>query len=351
MSRFVPSAFAPVLLLGVALSILPSLPTGAAPVTVKLASLAPDNTIWDRVVEEMGAEWQEATDGRVKLRVYPGGVAGDEPDVVRKMRIGQLHAAVLSVGGLGDIDPAFGVFTVPFLFDSYDELYHVLHVLTPTLEKRLEAKGYVLLHWGHAGWIHVFSKEPVTRVDDLRKLKLFVAAGDDAAFRWWKDKGFRPVALATTDITTGLQTGMIEAVPSTPLAALLLQWYRQIPNMMDIGFAPLVGATVVTQSAWNRIAPADQQALKAAAKRAEKELESSVPTQDEESVSQMTSRGLQVTRVEGTPNAAAWRAVAEDYAERMRESSVPPDILQQALAARDAYRKGREGKASAGAHP
>jgi TRAP-type C4-dicarboxylate transport system substrate-binding protein len=322
-------------------------PVAAAPVTVKLASLAPDNTIWDRVVEEMGAEWQEATDGRVRLRVYPGGVAGDEPDVLRKMRIGQLHAAVLSVGGLGDIDPAFRVFTVPFLFDSYEELYHVLQRMTPELKQRLEAKGYVLLNWGHAGWIHLFSTQPVKTVDDLRKLKFFVAAGDDGAFRWWKDQGFRPVALATTDILSGLQTGMIEAVPSTPLASLLLQWYGQVPHMMDIGFAPLVGGTVVNKRIWDRIAEADRNALLAAAQKGEKRLEREVPKQDEESVAQMQARGLKVSSVEGTAAAAAWRAVAGKYADRLRRGEVPPDVLRKVLEIRDAFRK-QQGSAAGG---
>ncbi len=216
-----------------------------AETTVKLASLAPDGSVWDLAIEEMGAEWAEATDGRVRLRVYPGGVAGDEPDVVRKMRIGQLHAAALTVGGLIEIDDAFRVFSIPMFFDSYDELYYVLEPMTPELSRRLDEKGYVLLNWAHAGWVHLFSTEPLSGLEQLKRAKLFVGAGDDRAVQWWKNNGYRPVPLATTDILTGLQTGMIEALPSPPLAALLLQWYRHAPHMLDLGLAPLVGATIV----------------------------------------------------------------------------------------------------------
>ena len=105
----------------------------------------------------------------MSLRIYPGGVAGDEPDVVRKMRIGQLHAAALTTAGLADIDPAFQMFNIPMFFDSYPELYAVLDKMEPLLKQRLEAKGFVLLNWGHGGWVHFFTKQPVDNIDALKK--------------------------------------------------------------------------------------------------------------------------------------------------------------------------------------
>lgn len=310
----------------------------AAAINVKLATLAPEGSIWDQSVKEMGAEWQQATGGRVQLRVYPGGVAGDEPDVVRKMRIGQLHAAVLTVSGLTDIDEAFEVFTIPLFFDSYDELYYVLDKLRPTFEQRLQAKGYQLLSWGNGGWVHLFSTKPLPTVADLKASKLFVAAGDDERVQWWQNNGFRPVALATTDVLTGLQTGMIEAMPSPPLAALLLQWYRQAPYMLDLGVAPLVGATVITSKVWQQIAPADQAAILAAAKKVEERLNAEVPEQDRKSIAEMQKRQLTVVPVPADA-AKSWEAAAEEFANNVRNTRVPPEVLQQALAARAEYRK------------
>ena len=331
--------------------------TAAAPsaaVTVKLASLAPDGSVWDLAIEEMGADWADATDGRVRLRVYPGGVAGDENDVVRKMRIGQLQAAALTVGGLIEIDDAFRVFSIPMFFDSYEELYYVLDEMTPELSRRLDEKGYVLLNWAHAGWVHLFSTEPVTSLEQLKTTKLYVGAGDDRAVQWWKNNGYRPVPLATTDILTGLQTGMIEAMPSPPLAALLLQWYKQAPNMLDIGLAPLVGATIVQKRVWQRIDEADRESLLAAAAVLGEKLEREVPGQDEESVTEMAKRGLKVVHVDDAAKLASFRAAAGEFAERVRGDRMPPEILQMAQEARAEYRSrqsGGEAPAAGGAAP
>lgn len=326
----------------------------AVAVTVKLASLAPDGSVWDLAIEEMGAEWAEATDGRVRLRVYPGGVAGDESDVVRKMRIGQLHAAALTAGGLTDIDDAFRVFSIPMFFDSYEELYYVMDRMTPELSKRLEDKGYVLLNWAHAGWIHLFSTQPVTSLEQLKTTKLFVGAGDDRAVQWWKNNGYRPVPLATTDILTGLQTGMIEALPSPPLAALLLQWYKRAPNMLDIGLAPLVGATIVQKRVWQSIDEGDRKSLLAAAAVLGETLEREVPGQDAESVAEMEKRGLKVVRVDDPERMKSFRTAAAEFAERVRGDRLPPEILQLAQEARAAYRSEQaagEATAAGGAAP
>ncbi len=326
----------------------------SAAVTVKLASLAPDGSVWDLAIEEMGAEWAEATDGRVRLRVYPGGVAGDESDVVRKMRIGQLQAAALTVGGLTDIDDAFRVFAIPMFFDSYEELYYVIDRMTPELSKRLDDKGYVLLNWAHAGWIHLFSTQPVTSLEQLKTTKLFVGAGDDRAVQWWKNNGYRPVPLATTDILTGLQTGMIEALPSPPLAALLLQWYKQAPHMLDLGLAPLVGATIIQKRVWERIDEADRRSLLAAASELGETLEREVPGQDQESVAEMAKRGLKVVRVDDAQQMESFRNAAEEFAERVRGDRLPPEILQLAQQARAAFRSeqaGGDAPAKGGAQP
>jgi TRAP-type C4-dicarboxylate transport system substrate-binding protein len=202
---------------------------------VKLATLVPEGSVWDKALRDMGAEWSSSTQGRVSLRVYPGGVAGDEPDVVRKMRIGQLQAAAITTAGLASIDPSFNVFNVPMFFTSYPELFATLDKLEPVLKQRLEAKGFVLLSWGHGGWVYFFTKEPIGTVDGLRHTKMFIWAGDDQMANIWKAKGFNPVPLAATDIMTGLQTGMIDSYPTTPLLGLTLQWYRQTPNMVGMG--------------------------------------------------------------------------------------------------------------------
>jgi TRAP-type transport system periplasmic protein len=328
------------------LSILLLAASAEARTVVKMATLAPEGSVWDKIFKEMGAEWQEATGGEVSLRVYAGGVAGNEPDVVRKMRIGQLHAAVLTVSGLTVIDPGFEVFSIPMFFESYDELIHVQQKMRPIFEKRLADKGYVMLNWGLGGWIHFFSKQPIRVVDDLRAQKLFVGGSDDATIQLWRSNGFQPVALQMTDMLTGLQTGMIEAMPSTPLAALSFQWFRLTPYMQDLGLAPLIGATVITKKTWDQLSPETRHKVLAAAADAEKRLLAEVPDQDRRAVEQMKERGVSVVEVPAG-KMAEWNREAERFISFQRDKMEAKDLLDVARRERDAFRASHAATASA----
>ncbi|TMQ68270.1 MAG: hypothetical protein E6K78_01970 [Candidatus Eisenbacteria bacterium] len=315
---------------------------GAEPQVIKLATLAPEGSVWHKVLKDMEADWARETEGRVVLRIYPGGVAGSEPDMVRKIRIGQLQAAAVTSAGMTAIDDAFQVFGIPMFFQSYDELFHVLDRMEPALGKRLEAKGFVLLNWGFGGWAHFFTREPVSSVADLKRLKIFVPAGDDRAVQVWKSSSFRPVALAETDILTGLQTRMIDALPIPPLAALYLQWFRQTPYMVHGGLGPLVGGLVISRPAWDKIGAADRARILASCQRAERRLEEGIPKQDTAAVHEMEQRGLKVVRLD-PKSAAEWQAEAASFAQRMRGATVPPEVFDLALRERNAYRRASGG--------
>jgi TRAP-type C4-dicarboxylate transport system substrate-binding protein len=303
--------------------------------TVKLASVVPEISIWANSLRQMSTEVSQQTGGRVTLTVFLGGSQGDESTVLRKMRLDALQAAALTGVGLGSIDSAFNVFDVPFFFESYDELNAVTAALTPTLSKRLEAKGYVLVNWGNGGWTQIFTKKPVKTVDELKKSKLWTSAGNDRMVQWFKSNGFEPRAMAMTDIMTGLTTGMVEAVPTTPIAALGYQWYKQTPNMLDIGLAPVVGATVVTKKSWNAISPADRTKIVALAAGVQMRLEADVPKTEAAAIAEMQRRGLTVTKASGPE----WRKEVDGLAATMRGEMVPKDMFDLALKARDAYRK------------
>jgi TRAP-type C4-dicarboxylate transport system substrate-binding protein len=302
---------------------------------VKLATVVPEGSIWDKNLKQMADEWKQATGGRVTVTVFGGGSQGDESTVLRKMRLDALQAAAFTVVGLGSIDSAFNVFDVPFFFQSYDELNEVTRVLTPVIRKRLEPKGFVLLNWGHGGWTQVFTKRPVQTVADLKKIKLYTSSGNDRMVQWFKANGFEPRAMAMTDIATGLTTGMIEGLPTPPLAAWLFQWYRQTPYMLDIGLAPIVGASVITRKAWTSIPEADRPKLLASAEGVEKRLQVDVPKQAASSVEEMTKHGLTVTKATGPE----WRQEIDTLTKTMRGEMVPPEIFDLALKSRDDYRK------------
>lgn len=309
----------------------------AAKEVFKVATLAPQGSIWDTALREMGASWKQASGGAVELRIYPGGVAGDEADVVRKMRIGQFQGAALTVTGLAEIEPAFRVFHIPMLFDSWAELDDVLAALRPELERRLAERGYVLLFWGHGGWIHLFSREPIESLDDLKSQKLFVWAGDDDQVQQWRKAGFLPVPIAATDVSMAFQTRMIDVVPTPPVAALSFQWYRQTPYMLSLGLAPLVGGVVVARETWEGVPAALRDEMLRAARAAETKLSDEVPELDRGAIDEMRERGLTVTEIDAAATAAFERA-AEEFAGAAREGKVPPEVLRAAREAIAAFR-------------
>lgn len=305
---------------------------------LRVASLAPARSVWDNSLQQMRSQWERDTQARVRAVVYPSGQQGDEGAVLLKLQSGTLDAAALMAPGLCQIDPAFNVFAIPLFFDSYGELNHVTVRLTPLLRARLEAKGFVLLHWGHAGWVHVFSTRPAKTLDGLKSLKMYTTAGDDNMVRVYQRHGFRPIALAPTAILTALSSGMIEALPTTPTAMLFFQWYGRARYMLDVPLAPLVGATVITARAWQAIAPEDRAAMMRAAGNTEARLARDIPKQDDESVAVMRGKGLVVVPGEGSD----WTREAERFAEDMK-GMVPDDLFAAAVRERDAYRARQAG--------
>ena len=225
---------------------------------LRLGTILPANSVWDRALKQMASEWQQTTDGRVRLQVR--GTTGDEATIIRRMRLNNPQVAALTLPGLTEIDDAFNALGIPFFLASDAEALHVLEALTPLYREALAEHGLVLLNWGHGGWVHIFSAQPIRNIPDLQKAKLFTAAGDDGMVQWYKQNGFQPVPLELTDVLMGLNTGLIDAYPSPPYGALVFQWYRQTSHMLDVPLSPVFGATVMTERAWNRIDEADRDA-------------------------------------------------------------------------------------------
>lgn len=314
----------------------------AAQTTIRVATQAPVNSSYDKTLKELGAEWEAKTSGRVKMTVYAGGTQGSEEATLRMMRPGvdQLQGNLLTQAGLSSIDDAFSVFGIPFFFASNAEGQHVLERLAPMLEKRMDAKGFKVLAWGSAGWVQLFSKNPITTLADVKAAKLFTTQGDDRMTQWYKQNGFRPVALNSGDIPAQmrLSTGMIDAAPMPPYLALLMQVFRDAKYMLDVDVAPLFGALVITNSTWNKISAADQAVMVASAKVAQTRLLGEATKLDETSIATMKTRGLTVN----TPDAkalASFRAEADRLVATIKGTLVPADVYDLAQRERDAYRK------------
>jgi TRAP-type C4-dicarboxylate transport system substrate-binding protein len=305
----------------------------AAPaVTLKLATLAPAGTSYDLILKQMGEKWRKATNGEVNLRVYPGGNQGSEADIVRRMNVGELQAAMLSVGGLSEIDPtAAALQEIPMLFASLDEETYVRDKMRADFERRLLAKGFVALFWGDSGWVRFFSRNPGIKPDDFKSMKIFVTASNSAKeMQIIQGLGYRPVALDWADALIQLQTGGVDAVPAPPILALSGQYYTVVKHMTELNWAPLVGATVVTKRAWDGIPQATRDQLTTAANDAGKQIQEASRKESDEAVETMKKKwGLAVHTM--TPELEQqWRAFAEAVYPKIRGTLVPPEVFDEA---------------------
>lgn len=311
---------------------------GGRPVRVKLATLAPKGTSYHHALLAMGEKWRAAPDGPVALTVYADGVLGGEVDMVRRMRIGQIQAAMLTTGGLAEIDGAVGSLqNMPMMFRSLDELNFVRSRLQADLEQRFEDKGFVVLFWGDAGWLRFFSRRPALFPEDFKRMKMFAWAGDAKVIDLWKAAGYRPVPLAVTDILIGLQTGLIDTVCCTPSYALAGQFDGPAPHMLDLRWAPLVGATVILRKIWDALSPRTQRAMAAAAAEAAEEIRRSSRRENAQSIEAMKKRGLVVHPVTDQIE-AVWRAAAEQAYPKIRGSVVRADMFDRVQALLRQYR-------------
>lgn len=289
-------------------SLLVAAASPAAAVVVKLGTVAPEGSPWHDTLRDIAAAWQKLSNGQVTLRIYPGGVAGDESDMLRKMRIGQLNAAALTSGGLGDVIPEMKALTFPLLVRSDAEMAAVFAKLGPRLSEALEAKGYKVLNWSSAGWVYFFSRRPVTLPEDLQPQKLFFWGSDSQYVELLKQSGFQPLSLAVTDLLPSLQTGLVDAFAAPPAAALSFQWFALAPHMADLKWQPMPGATVVSAKTWNEIPPALRPLLEQAAAEAGAKLQARIDQLNDQAVEAMRQRGLSVTRI-SPENEERWQAV------------------------------------------
>lgn len=311
-------------------------------IELKLATFAPANTSWHRALTEMGAAVTKATSGRVVLRVFANGTQGPEATVVTLMRVGQLNSALLMPSGLAQIDPSVNVFAMPFFIQDDAELQHLLDTVGPEVARRFEAKGFHLLNWGSAGWVQVFSKQQIRTLDDLKRAKLFTSAGDEATVRWYTSNGFRPQALSEKEIVAQLRlpNGMIDAVPSPPYGAVALQFYTATPYMLDLRVAPLVGATVVSKTVWDKLSAEDRDAVNTAAQAMQRRVLAEVPKIDADAVAAMQKAKLTVTTLDAAARTQFQQAAAQ-LTPSLRGTIVPADMYDLVVKARDSYRQSK----------
>lgn len=314
--------------------------TAQAPVTIKMATLVPENSSWFLVLKEVADKWNKASGGKVRVILYPGGRQGDDPDVVRKMNLGTLNAGVLTSVGVAEIDKSVYALGIPMAFNDYDEVYAVLEKYRPRLEGSLEAKGFIVLNWADGGWVQFFAKSPVKTPDDMRKLKLFVWAGDPKTVEIWKSLRFDPRPAPSTELVTGLQTGLFEVFGAPPQVAVITRYYENAKYLTDLRWGLLLGATVIKKDAWERI-PADiRPLLLQIARDAGTKLRDDIRLSGQRDIDAMKKAGLTVIPLDAK-TVELWRKTAESVYPMIRGGVVPAEAFDEVIRLRDEYRKQR----------
>lgn len=307
-------------------------------ITIKLGSLAPQNSPWDDALRKLSSQWQQISNGTIKIKIYPGGIAGDESDMLRKMKGNMLGASALTSIGMNELYSGIIASSLPMVFDDDKMFNYVFEKMRPKFEAELAKKGVKVIIWTKIGWIRFFAKNPISSPSDLTKEKIFVYSGDGNAVRAWKKAGFNPVPLSTNDVLTSLQSGMISSFATTPLSAAALQWFGLAKNMADMKWAPLMGGVIVSTKIWNKIKPELQTKLLESAKVIGKNMQINIDKADADAIAVMKENGLNISPVSDQQK-EEWRAIAKTAISEVIGTTVDKTTYDELLKYVEEYKK------------
>lgn len=303
-------------------------------INVKMASLAPEGSPWHQVLQDISQDWRDISNNQVRLQIYAGGVIGDESDMVRKMRLNQVQAAALTAEGLSYIDKGIYGLSLPLLVDNYTELDWLRAQVEPELHQRFEDKGFVVLSWADVGWVYWFTREPVRTPEDLRSLRLFTWAGDPHSPRLWKEAGFQAVSLSAVDILPGLQTGLIDAIDSSPLTVASFQWFGIAKHMTNLPWAAMTGGLIISQQTWNRVPDGLRPKLLAAVQKHAQRIKDDIRYKDDEAIAVMQEHGLRVIDITESEK-EQWHRLIDQYSHMLKGTLVDSAMYERVLSLKD----------------
>ncbi|MEJ2102483.1 MAG: TRAP transporter substrate-binding protein DctP [Desulfobacterales bacterium] len=305
---------------------------------IKIATLAPEGSSWMKTFEAINAEVSKKTNAEVSFKLYPGGVLGDEKDMLRKLYIGQINGAALTSAGLSAIFGEMDVFQIPFLFQSYDEVDFVIKKMDGFFREGLEKHGYVLLGWSEGGFVRLLSTTPIATLDDLKKAKVWTWAGSPMTKAIFDQAGISAIPLSIPDVLVGLQTGLVDVVYAPPTGAISLQWFTKIKYMTDVNLTYLIGGVVIRKDIFEKISPANQQILMDTCRRQMAQLKTTIRKENQEAIQIMVKQGIKI--IHPTPEQVAdFISVSEKAMQKIEGKSFSKKIRDEVNALIEAYRK------------
>jgi len=288
---------------------------------LKIATLAPAGTTWMKEMKAGANLIAERTEGRVKLKFYPGGVMGNDQSVHRKIKIGQLHGGAFTPGGLAQVDSGIQSLGLPMMFKSFDEVDYVRARMDPVLKQQMEANGFVLLGISEGGFVRILSKKPMQNLESIRNSKVWVPAGDRIGQMAMSALGITPISLPISDVFTGLQTGLIDTVTVNPTAAIAFQWHTSTSYMTEVPISYLIGVMAIQKKAFDKLSPGDQQIVREEIGKVFKRLDTINRSDNQAAKAALQNQGI--TFVTPDPGEIErWKSISDQSIEEMVETGV-----------------------------
>jgi TRAP-type C4-dicarboxylate transport system substrate-binding protein len=287
----------------------------------------------------LNSEVVKKTGNRVQFRIYPGGVLGDEMDMLRKMKIGQIQGAALTSGGLSALFKEIDVLQIPFLFQRYDEVDAVLKKMDSFFRKGFEESGYILLGWSEAGFIYLMSTAPVASVVDLQKAKVWIWEESPMSAAIFDEAGVKAIPLSVPDVLVGLQTGLVDVVYAPPTGAISLQWFTKIKYLTDVPLVYLAGGIIVKKDIFRSIPPAYQDFILESFQNYLDQLKITTRNENREAIKVMTKQGVKIV----TPSKDQideFKRLSDKGMSRLGSQSFSKNVLDEVTSILEGYRRG-----------
>lgn len=294
---------------------------------LKFATLAPAGTTWVKLLEEWGEQVKQESDGRLVFKIYPGGVQGDEPDVLKKIRFGQLQGGAFTGYGIGQIYSPARVLELPFLFENIDEIDYVRERLMPSIEQGYRDSGYELVGWMEVGYIYFFSKEPIATLEDLGKRRIWFWQGDPLGKAFFDAAGLAPVPLSIIDVYTSLSTGMIDTVYAPPLGAIALQWFTKTQYITNVPMANGIGSLVVSRRFFQNLPQDLQKLLLRTGRETGGKLIAATRSDNREALALMKERGMTLVEADESLVSGDIEKISQAAGRQLRDTGYIPETL------------------------
>ena len=263
-------------------------------VVIKLGTLAPEGSSWIKAFTTLNAEVMKKTENQVQFKIYPGGVLGDEVDMLRKLKIGQIQGVALTSAGLSALFKEMDVLQIPFLFQTYEEVDASLKKMDSFFRKGLEDNGYILLGWSEAGFVYLMSTVPIASLADLKKAKVWIWEDSPMSKAIFDEAGVKAIPLTIPDVLVGLQTGLVEVVYAPPAGAISLQWFTKIKYLTDVPLIYLAGGVVVKKDLFKQIPQASQNLILESFQRHLDQLKVITRNENRDAINVMVKNGVKM---------------------------------------------------------